>query len=932
MFLNIQSIANKTQEMDVVLQECNLDLVCLSEHWLKPQETQFYNLNGYSLAACYARESASHGGSSIYVRKDSEYKLIDIGQFCMDFHHESVAINLLNGSKNVIVVSVYRSPNGDPKIFLSKFEDMLEFFQRFKCPLVIGGDFNIDLVSNYTKTCQWDFARLLRQYNLHFTNSSPTRNNAVLDNVLTDLTHGTYSVSVHQFGLSDHAAILFDKLKPESTTSVQNPSPTSFRPITEKRIEDYAYYLSCVDWSCLDQNCNAEDSFKMFFETMKTGYENSFPLTTRKCNSAQQQNKLPWYNDDLREKRRILLILHDRHKIIKTDESQKALSRYRSLYRKSLRQAKKQYIADNIEKSDNKCKTAWNFIRKEKSAVSQPQISIDPNQFNDFFVSSVKEAAEETGGETAAAVELLNNIPITAPSFQWKTVTCEEVLSHVKCLKSSKSQDIYGLSSFLLKAIVSFVLVPLTFCFNKCITEGVFPSKLKLSKVVPIFKKGNRDLPSSYRPVSLVPVLGKVLERIMHSQLYQHFEQNSIFSTSQYGFRTGKSTIQAVSKLVDNIISNFESKLDTGVTLCDLSKAFDCVDHNTLISKLSFYGVRGTALSLVESYLDERKQIVSVNGQLSDCTHVRWGVPQGSVIGPLLFVIMMNDINSNVPCDVICFADDTTLCNSDINLDSLVYDCNNSFDQASVWFKANGFLLNKDKTQSIIFSQKKIGPLDPHPTDTLDEVKLLGVVLDRKLTWRGQTNYMCNKLSRVVYLLRALSTNVPKAYLKVAYHSFFQSILLYGICLWGSSSGVSDMLLIQKNAVRILAGAKLRDHCRPLFVQESVLTVYCLFVLNVLVEIKKSVSSLNLRSDVHMHNTRNQNKIDVPYCRLSRAANNYKVLGIKMFNKLPVELRDTIRLSSFKSIMTEYLLKHPLYSIQEFFDCDFTVMLDDTNL
>lgn len=924
MFLNIQSIRDKTLELDIVLNEINNDIICISEHWLKPEETDFYQLKNYHLATSYVRGNMVHGGSAIYVKNGLPYKVIDVSSFCGTQHLEVAAIKL---ECNIVVVSVYRSTNGDVQIFLNEFEKLLDLLSRKSTlRLVLGGDYNVDLVAEYTKPIQREFTRLIRQYNLHFTNYTPTRGKAVLDNVLTDLKHGTYQTSVREFGLSDHAAVIFD-IDPVITDTLpinnknNHTSITYNRPVTKTGLDNYVQYLSNVDWSVLTLGRDAEETYNLFFNQIEQGFNECFPLVKKRHSkfSRPKTNSLNWYNEDLRKSRQNLLALHDRHKALNTPASHSALIRYRKKYKQELKTAKKQYVADCIDNSDNKCKAAWEAIRKETTNSHQPCIPVEPNDFNEFFINSVLDVAEQSGSNPSAAAELLKAKVVSASDLVWKTVSCEEVVQHVKFMKSSKSRDVYGLSSDVLKSILPVILEPLTFCINHCLIEGMFPSKLKLSKVVPIFKKGCRDIPASYRPISLVPIFSKVLERIIHNQLYSFFETNSLFSSSQYGFRAGKSTIQAVSHLVNVIYENFEMKIDTGVTLCDLSKAFDCVCHETLLTKLEFYGIKGTSLSLLRSYLENREQIVSVNNQLSDKCRVSCGVPQGSVLGPLLFLIMVNDIDVNVPCNTLCFADDTTLFNSSQNVDTINIASKNALNSVSEWFSINGFVLNNNKTQTIVFSNKNIKASESNICDQLSNVKLLGIVLDSKLTWHNHTDFICNKLSRVVYLLRSLNRNVPKSYLRLAYNSFFQGILLYGICLWGNSAGAQDVLLVQKKAVRIVAGADYRDHCRPIFICENILTVFSLYVLYVLLDVKKECAQLSKRFDVHDHNTRSKSNVEIPFCRLVKVAKSSKVIGLKLYNKLPVKIRNIEPLAQFKLALTNGLLKHPLYSVNEFF-------------
>jgi len=385
-----------------------------------------------------------------------------------------------------------------------------------------------------------------------------------------------------------------------------------------------------------------------------------------------------------------------------------------------------------------------------------------------------------------------------------------------------------------------------------------------------------------------------------------------LFSDSQFGFRAGRSTITAVSLLVDRIVGGFESSCFTGVTLCDLSKAFDTVDHSALLSKLKYYGIKDSPLQLFESYLVGREQIVSVNGQNSQAAIVRHGVPQGSVLGPLLFIIMMNDLHLNLPNEVICYADDTSLvCNSRdiLNLENAMSD---SLNRASGWFQANYFLLNESKTQSMIFTLKQIN-------QDVDSVKLLGITLDSKLSWSQHIADVCSRLSRVIYLLRNLKKCIPVMYLKNCYFAFFQGTFLYGLELWGGASDVEKVLLLQKKAIRILCDEPFDAHCKPLFIRENIMTIFSMYVYRCLLSAKKDLDQLTLRGSVHSHNTRFKYLIDLPMVRLSKTQKSSAVLKLKLFNVLPCTAW-TQTFSKFKSNTRTLLLANPIYSIKEFYE------------
>lgn len=247
-------------------------------------------------------------------------------------------------------------------------------------------------------------------------------------------------------------------------------------------------------------------------------------------------------------------------------------------------------------------------------------------------------------------------------------VSAEEIIKTVNGLSTSRSQDIFYLSNWFIKQIIFVIVIPLTFMFNLCFEKQVFPECLKLSKIVPTYKRGDRKLLSSYRPISLVPIFSKILESLMYKQVLYFFYQHNIFSSKQFGFQKGKSTVKAMEYLVKSIIMAFEDKNYVSITLCDLTKAFDCISHELLLFKLEHYGIRGESLKLFKSYLNNRRQIVNIKNKNSDIISINNGVLQGSILGPFLFIVAINDLPFNLSIEPIIYADDTTLvaCNSDL--------------------------------------------------------------------------------------------------------------------------------------------------------------------------------------------------------------------------------------------------------------------------
>ncbi len=289
------------------------------------------------------------------------------------------------------------------------------------------------------------------------------------------------------------------------------------------------------------------------------------------------------------------------------------------------------------------------------------------------------------------------------------------------------------------------------------------------------------------------------------------------------------------------------------------------------------------------------------------------------MLGPLLFLISINDLPESIQAKTLLYADDTTFLNSSPDINALRAITQNVIKDVAVWFSANGFLLNDSKTQQIVFSVKKNNPQVYNP-DHLDAVKFLGVFFDSRLSWSQHIDFIAPRLARVIYLLGRLTFNVPESYLKTAYFAYFQSIIRYGLVLWGNCSRVKEVLVLQKKAIRVITNSELDAHCKPLFIKLKLQTVINLYIFDLICYAIKDKDNFKYNYDKHSYSTRNKDNVSIEYARLSKTCNSYPVVSLKIFNKLK-KLFDKFSENQFKNKFYDWLLLNPFYSLNEFFDC-----------
>lgn len=926
--LNVQCLRNKIAEVELLCSSNNVDFLCLCEHWMTNDEIQYHEqLLNLRLLNYFCRESP-WGGVAIFMRQELSYvtRPIDLSAYCEELHAEFAGS--LIPELSLIVIAMYRSPSGKVDRFLHLLELCLTFLVSFDFSIVIGTDHNINLSNDSCdKTA---FLNLLRSFGLYCATDLPTRGESSLDTFLTNIDTWDYSTSVSSDQIADHKHVFMHVNKLQILPCKPKYKVVTFRNFNETSIRNFTNDLK-MHVTDIWQNCTEflppYEAFLFFFNSFISTFDYNFPelsktvtvgmnRPTKRHSSCSPES---WFNPELARLKNMVLIASDLSRV--SPNMLPLLRRLRSHYRKMIREAKAQATVNSFSKAKNPCKAAWNFINSKLPHSTSRPIKTDfatADEFNAHFVNSVHEILCNIPGPSNPAVVnsmLLRNVPHTNDKLVWNHVNSIDVINIVNNFKNSESKDVYGVSVNLIKHVIDIIAPLLSHLINGCLDFGVFPDVLKVSRTVPVFKKGSCTELASYRPISILPVFSKIFETVLFHQIYDHLESHSLLVPAQYGFRRHRSTVLAVESLLKTVLEAFERNQSCSFLLCDLSRAFDTVQHDVLLRKLELY-LGGDALRILSSYLEGRWQSVSWNGVTSAPLAICHGVPQGSVLGPLLFIIAINDLYYEVSGNVCIFADDSTLysCGNDplharVTVNSLM-------SLASHWFEVNKFALNQSKTQEITFSLSKVAYES-------DPVKLLGFTLDSKLRWEAHTDLICKRLSRSLYLLRRLSADLPGPYLRQAYYAFFHSIMSYGIRLWGHSSNVHKILLLQKRAVRIVSGAGWLDHCRPLFIKNNILTVTSLYVLECILEIKRNLMTYNKNSSIHNHGTRSIDNIFIPRFRLNKSTSCFPVTGMTFFNKLPLAVR-SLSDSKFKTIVKNWLVANPLYNVKEFFDLDYS--------
>lgn len=553
-----------------------------------------------------------------------------------------------------------------------------------------------------------------------------------------------------------------------------------------------------------------------------------------------------------------------------------------------------------------------NITKKQNSASSLLNLSTDPkvsiNKVNNYFANVGKSLASNIlhPKTLPAKTQIFKSSNYVNPnSMVMVNIENTEIERIILGLKDKCAIGSDGISTEVVKS-ARHVLIPcLRHIFNLSLDSGIFPSAFKKAIVHPIFKNGDRHSVSNYRPISVLSVFSKIFEKILNEKLVDFLNSNDFFSNNQFGFRKSKSTEHAVLELSEQIIKNFDKRLKTVGVFLDLSKAFDTVSIPILLSKLLAIGIRGIVFDLFKSYLTNRTQTVVIDNIKSTEEDLNFGVPQGSVLGPTLFLIYLNDLcNLNLPyCKVTCYADDTSLLIHGRNWEETRARAEAVLTIVMNWLASNLLTLNLSKTLFVTFAPtaasyppssfsitahtclNNVGThCDCISLQRSTSTKYLGVMINSTMNWKPHIKYTATKLRKLIFIFKSLRNIVDFKYLKNVYFALAQSLLTYCISSWGgcAKSHMIRLERAQRAVLKVIAGKPRRYPTADLFTLCQVLSVRQLFILQTVI---KKHTELEY---VEPSNSKRRRDLVCPTltCRTAIAGTHYHYISPKLYNSV----------------------------------------------
>jgi hypothetical protein len=504
----------------------------------------------------------------------------------------------------------------------------------------------------------------------------------------------------------------------------------------------------------------------------------------------------------------------------------------------------------------------------------------------------------------------------------------QEIYKIIMGLKNSNASGYDGITHKVVRHCASAICTPLSDAINSSLTQGLFPQEMKQTVVRPVFKDGATNSPANYRPIANVSTFSKIYEHVFVSRLINFLFEKHLLCREQYGFVKGKNTTGAMVEFATNAITALDQKCKSIGIFLDLQKAFDCLDHKVLFDRLYSLGVRGVALNWIKSYLLNRTQTVQIENEKSEKLQLHFGIPQGSVLGPILFILYINSLTKNFPnLQITMYADDIALLFQDKSMENLEINCYLQLTQLYQYLNSNNLHVSPNKSKAIYFSNS--GALDTGPLILMNDFELpletsckyLGLIFDEKFSWAQYINTLCSKISSQLFLMSRYSEYKDYFLLRLIYSALIESRMRYGIVLWGAASRAEFLRVfrLQKRAVRIIAGVHRRLPCKIYFQSLQILTLPSLYIYEMLIYYSFKHDSIRIGTDVHGYNTRaREQHRQIPH-RLKISSTLPQNMGPKLFNRLPRYIQVERNSDKYRILLKSYLIQRACYSVDEFF-------------
>lgn len=825
MHFNARSLLPKLELLNIWLTDQPVDILTISETWFHPAlDEMLTNLNGYT---CYRHDRLSKargGGLAIYIRDElqanydcTKYENLNTSTADSELQVLSVKVRSM---KKIMLVNCYRPPSGSVPRFFDEIRSVLDGIDKLgEHELYVMGDLNIPY--NLPSPALAKVKSFENSYDLTQVIKSPTRSTAsssnILDLIFTNSPYVAYAGPI-EASMSDHEPVLIIRKEQHS-----NEPKVSFkcRNFGNYVKEDFQSDVRDHDWATFfSPDIDANEKWSEMMKGIMSVADKHCPFKEHK----RKKYVPPWLNQEILENLKSRDDLYKKAKKSKTELDWIAARKARNNCVKIVNAAKNNYILNLLQTEEKNSKKFWKVIQQvlPNSQSSNQQVhlidqqsglEVLSDQVPDYINNHFCQIGATLSNSFSSSPKFCASVSNFSTTFRLEYITLSETLDLIKGIDVCKSSAVDGLTSRVLKDAFEAIPHQLLHLFNCSIESGCFPQSWKLANVVTIHKGGSTADVCNYRPISLLPLPGKMLEKIIHRKLLYYLESNHLLTERQGGFRPAHSTTNTASSFVKDLMTALNKKLKVAALFIDFRKAFDVIDHEILLDKLHSVGVCPLSLNWFKSYLVGRKQRTFVNNTSSVFQSITYGVPQGSCLGPLFFLIYINDMVQSLESPLVhLYADDTVLYQYSTSLPDLENKLQAVAKRLEDWCKLNRLVINSGKSKVMSF-QLGAGPrpdlcvtLEDEKIEQVCKYKYLGFVIDERLQFDHLFSDQFSKLNHLSYLLAKVRPYLTTKAAALVFKSKFLAYLDY-VSLFSYSFSKKDqsrLQVIQNKCIRTI--------------------------------------------------------------------------------------------------------------------------------
>lgn len=849
--INSRSICNKFSAIRDLTQQITPSILCIQETWNTNNSTD-YSIRGYHKPILCTRSSMGStrngGGVGLWIKDDIDYEEINTTNEVGIYENITVRLE----KYNTILTNLYRPPNNTDRFWEILNQNLEKIKENHKKEdKILIGDINIDLMkesqaSNMIISC-------LLEYKMVQHVTIPTRIAANTRSLIDHAYIGSKKIfrsDVITTDISDHLATITYRTEGKTNKSRLKTTKRWFNPTAYDNLK---LLLGAEDWSPMD-NMNTDNAAE-YLQTKINEYSDIVAPVTTKYIKVKKVNQ--WTTKGIKTSivkcnKLYMNVVKKRKKGLIAVNEVIEYKKYKKILTKVNRKAKELYYNNLIEDCGTDVRRLWSvlnevvdrkqckhkypnkFTHKGKHYTNKKDIA---NLFNTYFTHIGQEMANKIskGTNYEAYLSKVNS------TFKLKEATEDQISKIMSAQQPKLSCGIDSINNKLVKNFHKELANPMTKIINKSIQESKVPKMYKIGRLIPLFKKGNQADCGNYRPVSLLSSLSKILEKVISGQMMHYLNTHNLLCPDQFGFRPKSQTNHVVQKLINDISKNATANKVTIATYLDLSKAFDCIQYEILYKKLEYLGFDSKTIAWFKDYLSGRLQCVDLDGTLSDWEEVQLGVPQGSILGPTLFLLYINDVNNaDKSASFTKFADDSTVTSFGNSIKEAASKMNVIMKNVDTWFDQNKLNLNPSKTRYMIFGAGRADPdcdsenLIQIRNEPLQRVwrkgkekafKLVGIWIDEELKWSEHIAVTHKKINSAIYGISKTGRQLSIKNKRLMYMGLIQSHLVYGNPFWGHATKgrLQPLFTAQKRAIRNIHGLHRRDHTHKYFIKSEIL-------------------------------------------------------------------------------------------------------------